>query len=135
MAGVMATAIPGSAWYVSITAYAQTLCRLAAVSGGLTAMMLPDGRVTANYLGFPVRFSGKMPDVSTTLAGKMMLAFGDLSMSRCPVYLLSAGSKPFLQSVGTAPWTSIKFWSAESNASTSSTTRPVMRARAGRSQC
>jgi HK97 family phage major capsid protein len=81
MAGVLATAIPGAAWYTSSVAYAQTFCRLAAVSGGLAATMRPDGTIDANYLGFPVRFSGKMPNVSTTLAGKMMLAFGNLRMS------------------------------------------------------
>src|SRR5258705_1632492 len=35
MAGVLAAAIPGAAWYVSATGYAQTLCRLAGVTGGL----------------------------------------------------------------------------------------------------
>jgi HK97 family phage major capsid protein len=35
MGGVLAAAIPRAAWYVSATAYAQTICRLAAVSGGL----------------------------------------------------------------------------------------------------
>jgi HK97 family phage major capsid protein len=81
MAGVLATAIPGAAWYTSATGYAQTICRLAAVSGGLTATMRPDGTIAANYLGFPVRFSGKLPDVSTDLSGKAMLFFGNLAMS------------------------------------------------------
>jgi len=81
MAGVLATAIPGSAWYTSATGYAQTFCRLASVSGGLTATMKPDGTIAANYLGFPVIFSGKLPDVQTSLTGKMMMAFGNLSQS------------------------------------------------------
>jgi HK97 family phage major capsid protein len=79
--GVLATAIPGAAFYVSSVCYGQTLCRLAAVSGGLTATMRPDGTIDANYLGFPVRFSGKMPNSSSSLSGKMMLAFGNLAMS------------------------------------------------------
>jgi HK97 family phage major capsid protein len=81
MAGVLATAIPGASWYTSATGYAQTICRLAAVSGGLTATMRPDGTIMANYLGFPVKFSGKLSDVSTTLTGKAMLFFGNLAMS------------------------------------------------------
>jgi HK97 family phage major capsid protein len=81
MAGVLATAIPGAAWYTSATGYAQTICRLAAVSGGLVATMRPDGTIAANYLGFPVRFSGKLPDVSTSLTSKAMLLFGNLAMS------------------------------------------------------
>lgn len=81
MAGVLATGIPGAAWYTSATGYAQTICRLAAVSGGLVATMQPDGTVRANYLGFPVRLSGKLPDISTSLTGKPMLFFGNLAMS------------------------------------------------------
>ena len=81
MAGVLATAIPGAAWYTSSTGYAQTMCRLAGISGGLTTIMRPDGTVDANYLGFPVRFSAKLPNISTSLAGKPMLFFGNLRMS------------------------------------------------------
>ena len=81
MAGVLAAAIPGAAWYTSATGYAQTICRLAAVSGGLVATQRPDGALDANYLGFPVRFSGKLQDVPTSLTGKAMLFFGNLAMS------------------------------------------------------
>ena len=55
MAGVLATAIPGAAWYTSAIGYAQTMCRLAGVSGGLVSTQLPDGTISAHYLGFPVR--------------------------------------------------------------------------------
>jgi HK97 family phage major capsid protein len=81
MGGVLATAIPGAAWYVSALGYAQTMCRLAAVSGGLVATQRPDGMIDAHYLGFPVRFSGKLPNSSSSQAGKAMLYFGDLSKS------------------------------------------------------
>jgi HK97 family phage major capsid protein len=81
IAGVLATGVPGAAWYVSATAFAQTICRLAAGSGGLVATMRPDGKIAANYLGFPVRFSGKLADVATSLTGKAMLFFGDLTKS------------------------------------------------------
>lgn len=81
IAGVLATAIPGSAWYTSATGYAQAICRLGAVAGGLVATQRPDGTISANFLGFPVRFSGKLPDVSTDLSTKAMLFFGNLSQS------------------------------------------------------
>jgi len=81
MAGVLATAIPGAKWYVSAVAYAQTFCRLAAVSGGLTATMRPDGTINANYLGFPVVFSGKLPNSTSSLSGKAMIFFGNLAMA------------------------------------------------------
>ena len=81
MGGVLATAIPGAAFYTSATGYAQTICRLAAVSGGLVATMRPDGTIAASFLGHPVHFSGKLPDVSTSLTGSAMLFFGNLSQS------------------------------------------------------
>ena len=81
IAGVLASAIPGSAFYTSAIGYAQTFCRLAGVSGGLTATKRTDGTIDASFLGFPVRFSGKLPNVSTTLATKPMLYFGNLQMS------------------------------------------------------
>lgn len=84
MAGVLATAIatpPGAAWYTSATGYALALCRLSAATGGLVARQRADGTIEASDLGFPVRFSGKLPDVSTTLATKPMLYFGNLAMS------------------------------------------------------
>ena len=81
MSGVLSTAIPGAHWYVSALGFAQTLCRLAAVSGGLTATKNPDGTIDASYLGFPVSFSAKLPNVTTSLAGLPMLFFGNLKMS------------------------------------------------------
>lgn len=73
MNGVLASAMPGAAWFVSATGYAQTLCRLSATTGGLTASKRPDGTIDASYLGFPVVFSGKLPDVSSSLAAKPMM--------------------------------------------------------------
>ena len=81
MASVLAVTIPGAAWFVSSVGYAQTICRLAAVSGGHVAAKRADGTIDASYLGFPVIFSGKLPNISTTLAGKPMLYFGNLAMS------------------------------------------------------
>lgn len=81
MGSVLATAIPGAKWYISALGYAQTMCRLAGVGGGLVARTNRDGTVSANYLGFPVAFSAKLPNVSTTLTGKPMLYFGNLQMS------------------------------------------------------
>lgn len=81
MGGVMAAAIPGAKWFTSALGYAQAFCRLAGVGGGLTATRRPDGTIDATYLGFPVVFSAKLPNVSTTLAGKPMIYFGDLEMS------------------------------------------------------
>jgi HK97 family phage major capsid protein len=82
VAGVMAAAIPGACWYLSSVAYGQTLVRIAAVGGGLVANLNPDGTIaSANYMGFPVRFSGKMMIDDSSATGKMMIAFGNLRMS------------------------------------------------------
>jgi HK97 family phage major capsid protein len=80
--GVMASALPGAAFYVSSAGYGQTFARIAAVGGGLVTTLNPDGAIaSANYLGYPVRFSGKLPDGSSGLVGKAMLFFGNLKMS------------------------------------------------------
>ncbi len=81
MGGVLATAIPGAAWYTGALGYAQIFCRLAATAGGLIATRRPDGMVDANFLGFPVRFSGKLPNSTSSLTGKPMLFFGNLRQS------------------------------------------------------
>ena len=81
MAGVIGAAIPGAAWFVSATAYAQTFARIGGQTGGLVATQMPDGTINASYLGFPVAFSAKLPQVTTTLTGKPMLYFGNLAMS------------------------------------------------------
>ncbi len=81
MAQVMSAAIPGSAWYTSAMGYAQVFARLGGVSGGLVATQRADGSVNASYLGFPIRFSAKLPDVATSLGSKPMLFFGNLAMS------------------------------------------------------
>jgi HK97 family phage major capsid protein len=79
IAQVQASALPGSAWYTSAMGYALVFCRLAGTSGGLVSTIQPDGSIQASYLGFPVRFSSKLPDVATTLATRPMLYFGNLA--------------------------------------------------------
>jgi HK97 family phage major capsid protein len=81
MAGVLATGITDAKWYISATGYAQTMARLAGTGGGLVAYQRADGTIRANYLGFPVVFSSKLPNVQSSLSGKLMMAFGDLSQS------------------------------------------------------
>jgi hypothetical protein len=77
MAGVLATAIPGAASYVLATAYAQTVPLIGRQRRRPGRDDEPDGTIQATYLGLPVRFSGKLPDVQTSLTGKPMLFFGN----------------------------------------------------------
>ena len=81
MAAVLATSIPGACWFISAIGFAQCFCRLAATSGGLVASPNPDGTITASFLGFPVVFSSKLPNVSTSLSAKPMIFFGNLAQS------------------------------------------------------
>jgi HK97 family phage major capsid protein len=75
---VLASAIPGAAWYCSAQAYGQLLCRLSLLTGGL--MMLPNGQ--PSYLGFPVIMSSKLPNGAVSdYSALPVLFFGDLSMS------------------------------------------------------
>ncbi len=69
LTAVRASAMPNAAWYCSVTCFAQTFCRIVSTGGGY---------MTPFYLGFPVILSPKMPLITTTLTGKMMLAFGDM---------------------------------------------------------
>lgn len=79
MAGVQASAVPNGAWFCSQTCFAQTFCRLAGSGGGgYLETRAVDGILTPFYLGFPVILSQKLPLISTTLSGNVMLAFGDL---------------------------------------------------------
>lgn len=77
MSAVRASAIPNAGWYCSQTCFAQTFIRLAGGTGYLP-MADVDGVMTPHYLGFPVILTQKLPLISTTLSGKVMLAFGDM---------------------------------------------------------
>ena len=81
MAGVLAAAVPQARWFVSQVGYAQTFSRLAGVSGALTFYPLPDGTMEPNFLGFPVSFSAKLPNTSSSQIGKPMIFFGNLKQS------------------------------------------------------
>ena len=78
MAGVRASAIPRAAWFVSSMGFGLTFGRIAAQTGGLLSPGMLDGISTQFYNGFPVILAQKLPQVATTLTGKMMLAFGDM---------------------------------------------------------
>lgn len=77
LAAVRAAAMPNAAWYCSQTCFAQTFCRLAGGTGYLPMAMV-DGVMTSFYLGFPVILTQKLPLITTSLSGKVMLAFGDM---------------------------------------------------------
>jgi HK97 family phage major capsid protein len=78
---VMGSALPGASWFTSPAGFALLFSRLAGTSGGMFSSVGPNGIVQHSYLGWPIRISGKLPDVSTSLSGQPMLFFGDLSMS------------------------------------------------------
>lgn len=77
MGAVRAAAIPNAAWFCSQTCFAVTFCRLSAASGYLSSATV-DGIMTPFYMGFPVILTQKLPLITTTLSGKVMLAFGDM---------------------------------------------------------
>jgi HK97 family phage major capsid protein len=81
MGGILATGIRNARWYISEIGFAQCFCRLSGVSGSVTWITGPDGKLEASYLGFPISFSSKLPNATTSLAGKAMIYFGDLRQS------------------------------------------------------
>jgi HK97 family phage major capsid protein len=78
MAGIMAAAVPGAAWFCSNQFYSQTICRLSVSSGGLVT--LPNGR--PSFLGHEILMSSKLPNGSVADYTNLPMAyFGDLSMA------------------------------------------------------
>jgi HK97 family phage major capsid protein len=53
---------------------------LASVSGGITTTVV-DGKVTPWFLGFPVQLTQVLPQDTGSLASKIMLLFGDMSLA------------------------------------------------------
>lgn len=81
IAAAPAVALPGARWFISQFGYATVFCRLAASAGGIVVMPDADGRLRPHFLGFPVVLTQALPQVGTTLAGSVMLLFGDLRLA------------------------------------------------------
>jgi HK97 family phage major capsid protein len=73
-------ALGNAKFYISQTGFASTFERLIATAGGNSIATL-DGEIVYRYLGFPIVISQKLPLITTTLSGKMMMAFGDLRLA------------------------------------------------------
>jgi HK97 family phage major capsid protein len=75
-----AYALPRAKFYCSSVAFAVTFERLVAAAGGNSISTL-DGEIQYRYLGFPIEIAQKMPTVTTTLNGSVMILFGDLALA------------------------------------------------------
>jgi HK97 family phage major capsid protein len=73
-----AYALPNAKFYISQLGFATVFERLIASAGGNSISTL-NGEIQYRYLGFPIIISQKMPAVSTTLNGSIMMLFGDLA--------------------------------------------------------
>lgn len=73
-------ALPNARWYVSQMGFATCFARLIATAGGNSVLTL-DGKIVYQFLGFPIAISQKLPAITTTLSGKAMMFFGDLSLA------------------------------------------------------
>jgi len=73
-------ALPNAKFYVSQTGFATCFERLIATAGGNRIDTL-DGSIVYRYLGFPIVISQKLPLVTTSLANKAMMFFGDLTLA------------------------------------------------------
>ncbi len=74
---VQGYAVPGAQWFISQRGYALTLCRLAAVAGGITR----DANGNPIFMGFPVKLVQVMSQSTSSLIGSVMIAFGDLGLA------------------------------------------------------
>lgn len=75
-ASVRGSAIPRAAWFVSQVGFAQALANEA--TGGYLDTIVVDGIETRYFNGFPVVVTQKLPQVTTSLSGKVMMVFGDM---------------------------------------------------------
>lgn len=76
---VRASAIPRAAWFMSQTAFAQTVVRLAAGAGGAFLQTGEvDGIPTPFFNGFPVILTQKFSLTATSITTQAMMAFGDM---------------------------------------------------------
>ena len=75
MAAVIGSALPNASWFMSPAVYANVICRLAGVSGGLVSRLRDDGTVQAAYLGYPIQTSGALSSAGGD--AKPILWFGD----------------------------------------------------------
>lgn len=73
-------ALSNAKFYCSQTAFAVTFERLIATAGGNSISTL-NGEIVYRYLGFPIVISQKMPLITTTLTGAVMMCFGDLRLA------------------------------------------------------
>jgi len=77
MGSVRGSAMPNAAWFCSVVGFANVFCRLSTSSGYLETRIV-NGISTPFYQGFPVIMTQKLPQVTSALSGKIMLAFGDM---------------------------------------------------------
>lgn len=73
-------AMPNAKFYCSQMGFASTFERLIATAGGNSISTL-NGEIVYRYLGFPIVISQKLPLITTTLSGKVMMVFGDLRLA------------------------------------------------------
>jgi HK97 family phage major capsid protein len=73
-------ALAQAKFYCSALAFGTCFERLIATAGGNSISTL-DGSIQYRYLGFPIVISQKLPVISTTLNGLVMILFGNLAMA------------------------------------------------------
>jgi HK97 family phage major capsid protein len=73
-------ALPRAKFYCSSVAFAVTFERLVAAAGGNSISTL-DGAIQYRYLGFPIVIAQKLPTITSTLNGLVMILFGDLALA------------------------------------------------------
>lgn len=73
-------ALQRAKFYCSAVAFGTCFERLVATAGGNSVATL-DGAVQYRYLGFPIIISQKLPVVTSTLNGQIMILFGDLALA------------------------------------------------------
>lgn len=76
-----AVALPGARFFVSQFGFALMICRLAAAGGGGISWRYVGGALMPIFLGFPVVITPVLPQSNSNISGKLIMAFGDMSLA------------------------------------------------------
>ncbi|MET4601075.1 HK97 family phage major capsid protein [Bradyrhizobium sp. JR4.1] len=80
VAALPAVALPGARFFVSQFGFAMTLWRLASSGSGISWRYV-NGVLMPIFMGFPIQITPVLPQSNSGISGKMIMAFGDMSLA------------------------------------------------------
>ena len=99
-------AMQNAKWFMSRTAYLESVGRLAGASGGLTTEVIPEGPSQVMFLGLPVVFVPVLNSTTGAQVSTNVLCVGDLSQTAVlgtrPGLAIASSNQRYLETDSTA---------------------------------